>query len=80
MAKFNGPAFCPNCGYEGKPKKVTPGSLAIEIILWICFLVPGIIYSIWRLSSKKIICPSCSNENVIPLSSKMSYLKLHGKA
>ncbi|MDH3468639.1 MAG: hypothetical protein OES26_22550 [Gammaproteobacteria bacterium] len=27
--------ICPNCGCKGKPKKITKGSIFIEIILWI---------------------------------------------
>ncbi len=50
---------CPNCGYLGKPKNYTQGSFLIELALWCIFLVPGLIYSIWRLSSRKSGCPNC---------------------
>lgn len=61
--------ICPNCGYVGKAKKVTKGSILIEIFLWICFLVPGIIYSIWRLTSKHLACPKCGAQNLVPIDS-----------
>ncbi len=61
--------ICPNCGYVGKAKKVTKGSILIEIVLWICFLVPGLIYSIWRLTSKHLACPKCGAQNLVPIDS-----------
>jgi hypothetical protein len=48
--------FCPNCGTIGKPKKKTKGSFAIEVLLWLCFLIPGLIYSLWRMTSKVPVC------------------------
>lgn len=61
--------ICANCGSIGKPKKVTKGSLFIEIILWLCFFIPGLIYSIWRMTSKYTACPSCGAKNMVPLNS-----------
>lgn len=57
---------CPNCGFIGAPVKYTRGSFWIEIILWLCFLVPGLIYSVWRLTTKSIVCPRCKYNNIIP--------------
>ena len=56
---------CPNCKYNGEGKYRTKGSLLIEIILWLCFLLPGIIYTIWRLNSRGWVCPQCEFEHVI---------------
>lgn len=54
---------CPVCWYTGKPKKETPGSIRIELVLWLLLLVPGIIYSVWRLAATKTCkCPKCGNE------------------
>ena len=61
--------ICPNCGYVGQAKKVTKGSILIEIVLWLCFLIPGLIYSIWRLTSKHLACPKCGAQNLVPLDS-----------
>jgi hypothetical protein len=60
---------CQNCGYRGKPKKITKGSIFIELILWLAFLIPGLIYSIWRLTTKYWACPRCRAPNMIPLDS-----------
>ena len=56
---------CPNCQYEGEAKIYTKGSMGIEVILWFFFLFPGLIYSIWRLSSRYKGCPKCGYEHVI---------------
>jgi hypothetical protein len=63
---------CTSCGYVGEPKTITKGSIAIEIVLWLCFLIPGLIYSIWRLSSRHDGCPSCSQTTLIPVSSPIA--------
>jgi hypothetical protein len=59
--------ICKNCGTVGKTRSVTNGSIWIEIILWLCFLIPGIIYSIWRLTTRHQACSSCGGQNMVPL-------------
>lgn len=59
---------CQDCGTVTQGATTTRGSLAIEIILWLCFLVPGLIYSIWRLTTRRHdACPQCSGR-MIPVS------------
>lgn len=60
---------CTSCGYVGGPRTVTKGSIWIEVILWLCFLVPGLIYSIWRLTTRHNGCPSCGQVSLIPIDS-----------
>jgi len=55
---------CPNCGYEGKPKTFTGGSTGVELVLWFCFLAPGVIYSVWRLSTRCYICAKCGCKEI----------------
>ena len=55
---------CPNCKYEGIGKNITRDSVAVELILWLLFMFPGLVYSIWRLSTAKLVCPECDFENV----------------
>ena len=43
--------ICASCGSPGKPKNAIKGSIVVEIILWFSFLIPGLIYSIWRLTT-----------------------------
>jgi hypothetical protein len=56
---------CPNCQYEGKGKTYTKGSTLVELFLWLMFIVPGFIYSLWRLGSKYTGCPQCGFTHVV---------------
>lgn len=61
---------CLKCGFVGKPKNETPGSFIFELFLWFCFLLPGLIYSIWRITNKKLICRYCKHhDQLIPADS-----------
>ena len=60
---------CTQCGYVGKPKRAIKGNGFIEIILWLCFIIPGLVYSIWRSSSRYKVCPKCRNASLIPMDS-----------
>ena len=64
--------MCTNCGFKGKPKLITKGSILIELVLWICLILPGLIYSIWRHASRYKGCPSCGAANMIPLDSPIA--------
>jgi len=71
--------LCINCGYQGTPRWIYKGSVIIELILWLCFLLPGLIYSIWRSTSKYKACPECKASNMIPLNSPMAKKFLNSK-
>lgn len=61
---------CTTCHFRGKTKTKTKGSFLIELILWLCFLVPGLIYSLWRMTSgRQKVCPKCGNSTMIPIDS-----------
>jgi hypothetical protein len=57
--------ICSKCGYVGNPKRYTKGSFVMELALWICFLLPGIIYSVWRLATRYDGCPECESPDMI---------------
>lgn len=57
--------ICTICGTVGKPVNITQGSILIEIVLWIMLIVPGLVYSIWRLTTKTVVCPECKNATMI---------------
>lgn len=61
--------ICPNCGIIGRPKTLTKGSLGIEVVLWLCFIFPDILYSLWRLSNRQRGCRSCGQPGVIRVDS-----------
>ncbi|WWQ13006.1 hypothetical protein PQ43W_60 [Ralstonia phage PQ43W] len=62
-------AICKCCGKVARPRTETPGSLLIEIFLWCWFLVPGLIYTLWRMSKKHKVCRTCGSRDLVPRSS-----------
>ncbi len=58
-----------DCGYKGTPVKITKGSILVELALWCCFLVPGVLYSLWRVDTRYDSCPLCGGATMIPLDS-----------
>lgn len=64
---MKGEFVCTTCGYVGKPKKYTKGSCLVEGILWLCFFIPGLIYSLWRVISAEKVCPKCLKPTIIPV-------------
>lgn len=64
--------YCTACGVEAPTASKTRGSMAIEIFLWLCFIFPGVIYSLWRMSSRSQVCSSCGSSHVIPPESPLA--------
>jgi len=60
------PMLCTQCGTIRSPKRVTPGSGWITFVLLLFFIVPGLIYWIWRHTSTYSVCAQCGSKNVIP--------------
>jgi predicted RNA-binding Zn-ribbon protein involved in translation (DUF1610 family) len=65
MAKM----YCPQCGAVGAGKRRTKGSFLVEVILWLCFIIPGLLYSLWRVSSRETVCAKCGATGIIPADS-----------
>ena len=57
--------YCTSCSNQTRFPKMK-GSGWIELILWLCYIIPGLIYSIWRRSSAPSVCPTCHKETLIP--------------
>jgi uncharacterized membrane protein YqaE (UPF0057 family) len=64
-----GQSICTTCGFVGEPIRVTPGHFCLELALWFLLLIPGMIYSVWRVTHKALVCPKCKNPTMIPLDS-----------
>lgn len=56
--------ICQDCGEVGFPQRVAPGSFLIEVVLWCFFIVPGLIYTLWRSSNRRAGCPKCKGNMV----------------
>lgn len=64
------PLYCTACGSTFiRAKLHTRGSLLIEIVAWCLFLLPGLIYSVWRLTTRSSVCPVCFCASIIPANS-----------
>lgn len=57
--------FCLDCKEIVKTKRETQGSIIIELLLWCLFIVPGLIYSIWRSTSRYDVCGICKSKRII---------------
>ena len=51
--------ICPRCGTTSDARSQPDGSCSIEGVLWLFLILPGLIYSLWRLSTYKHRCPGC---------------------
>lgn len=60
--------YCPECDYRGQAEKYQSGARVIlEIILFLCFILPWVIYKIWV--PQKFQCPKCGSTKVKRLAS-----------
>jgi len=57
--------FCTQCRFVCRPIYIKQGSFLIEVLLWLVIFFPGLIYSIWRMTSKKRSCPSCHSTSIV---------------
>ena len=53
--------ICPNqnCGFKGRAKRKSRGSFILGILLCFLFLLPGILYFIFK-SGYRYYCPNCN--------------------
>lgn len=63
--------YCTACGFSGTGKKHTPGLFAIELLLWLLLILPGLAYSLWRINSRYLACPACKGR-LIPADSPVA--------
>jgi hypothetical protein len=70
---------CARCGELGAPKKYTPGSVWMELILWILFFPIGIIYSLVRHGKRYTGCAFCGSQDLVPTNSPRGRDLLHFK-
>ena len=72
--------ICAQCGTFNRVDHRAQGSLAGELFIWIvCLFLAGytaflsigaaVVYSIWRVASKKPICGSCKADAMIDITS-----------
>jgi predicted RNA-binding Zn-ribbon protein involved in translation (DUF1610 family) len=71
--------ICRKCGHIGPRELNKKGKLSIEIILWLLFILPGLIYSIWRRTGRFFACKECGTHHIVPLKSPLGKEALAGK-
>lgn len=58
--------ICTTCGAQtDMPQSKTRGSVVIEVVLWFALIIPGLLYSLWRQSTRQKVCPTCGNATLI---------------
>ena len=69
---------CMDCGCQRDPINAKRGLLVIELFMWLLYILPGVIYSIWRRVRKQQVCPNCRYPSVVLTSSSraMDMLRL----
>lgn len=60
------PVVCTVCETVDYPRRHTRGSFALEVALWCTFIVPGVIYSLWRVSTREHVCRACGRPATVP--------------
>jgi hypothetical protein len=70
---------CRRCETVARPKTRTGGSFVLEILLWLMFLLPGLIYTLIRASSTSKVCPACGSADLVPTTSPVGRQVLKGK-
>lgn len=60
--------YCTQCHCHSNTAKMK-GSGWIELVLYLFYILPGVIYSIWRRSGKPNSCPTCGHAALIPAGS-----------
>ncbi len=61
--------ICSQCGTTTAGKLITKGNILLEALLWCMFIVPGLIYSMWRHLTRHKGCTACGSAALVPLAS-----------
>jgi len=64
--------YCKRCGQSGRTTNSRPGSNAVELLLWLGALAPGLFYTLWRNSRVHAVCAGCGSAEIIPVDSPLA--------
>jgi hypothetical protein len=73
---FETPKYCVACGTTGRPKTREKGSVRITLVLFLFLIIPAVIYSLWRRSSRYQACRTCGATTLVPLNSPVALREL----
>lgn len=68
--------ICKHCGTHQRGERRLPGSGWIELVLWLFWVLPGLIYSIWRRTGSAA-CVSCGKRDLVDDASPWGKQLLH---
>src|SRR4030067_3100668 len=68
-SKPRGIFLCARCGYLGEARMLERGGTLLELFLWLLGFVPGLIYNLWRFSTRRSVCAVCESDSLVPLHS-----------
>ena len=57
---------CEHCGTVGTAKTTVRGSVVLELCLYFLAILPGLLYSIWRSSTRRRVCARCGSAALVP--------------
>jgi hypothetical protein len=57
--------LCTECGQTDRPNTLIGGSDVLELVLWACFVVPGLAYCGWRHTSRRKVCAHCGSLHLV---------------
>jgi hypothetical protein len=57
--------LCTDCYRTSVPATVLEGSDLVEMLAWLCFGVPGLVYCWWRHCVRIKVCADCGSENLV---------------
>ncbi|MBW2418763.1 MAG: hypothetical protein JRH19_09470 [Deltaproteobacteria bacterium] len=57
--------LCTDCSEVSVPDTVLEGSDLLELIGWACFVLPGLLYSVWRHLLRFKVCPHCGSGDLM---------------
>jgi hypothetical protein len=60
---------CTRFGHVGQRDHGQDGSCLVELLLWLFFLLPGLIYTVWRLTTSGKSCAKCGADEIVPADS-----------
>lgn len=58
---------CPNCWFKWEPGKYRKWNIFLEIILWLLFLIPWVIYTSLRHINTFCLCPKCKQQFLLEM-------------
>jgi hypothetical protein len=70
---FSKDYICLVCGCQRVPVMVRRGHVIIEILLWLCYLLPGVVYTLWRTLRRHEVCPNCRNPSMVKTTSPQAF-------